>query len=104
MDAPMMPVGLDTSAIRSLSGTTYEVPAGASPAETAEKFEAMLATMLVKEMRRAVPEGFFGEGAAGDIYSGWLDEHVGQTLAGHDALHVREMIEKSVIQKIEAQQ
>ena len=101
MDLPLMPSGLDTGATRSLLGTKFEVPEGANAPETAQKFEAVLATMLVKEMRRAIPEGFFGDGAAGDIYSGWLDEHVGQTLANTDALHVRDMLEKSVMQKIE---
>jgi Rod binding domain-containing protein len=102
MDAPLMPAGLDTSSLRSLAGTKLEMQDGAAPAETAQKFEALLATMLVKEMRRALPEGFFGDGASGDIYSGWLDEHVGQVLANDDGLHVRDMLEKSVMQKVEA--
>ncbi|MBL8858727.1 MAG: rod-binding protein [Planctomycetes bacterium] len=100
MDAPFMPVGLQSASLRTL-GPEIEGP---TTPETAEKFEAMLATMFVKEMRRAVPEGFFGEGAAGDIYSGWLDEHVGKTLAADDSLHLRDMIEKSVMRKIEEQQ
>ena len=102
MDAPLMPAGLDLGALRSLTSTKLDTPEGASPAETAHKFQALLATMFVKEMRRAVPEGFFGEGAAGDIYSGWLDEHVGQALANDDGFHMREMLEKSVMQKVEA--
>ena len=102
MDAFLMPTGLDASSLRSMSATKFEMQPGASPTETAQKFEALLATMLVKEMRRAIPEGFFGDGAAGDIYSGWLDEHVGGALAKDDGLHVRDMLEKSVMQKVEA--
>lgn len=101
MDAPLLPAGLDLGSLRALQATRFEAQDGAAPAETAQKFEALLATMLVKEMRRAVPEGFFGEGAAGDIYSGWLDEHVGQALANDDGLHMRDMLEKSVRQKVE---
>lgn len=102
MDLPLMPSGLDLSSLRSITGTKFEAPEGATPGETAQKFEALLATMLVKEMRRAIPEGFFGDGAAGDIYSGWLDEHVGQALANDDGLRMRDILEKSVMQKVEA--
>jgi Rod binding domain-containing protein len=102
MDAPLMPAGLEASSLRSLTAKQLEMNAGESPRETAQKFEALLATMLVKEMRRAVPEGFFGDGAAGDIYSGWLDEHVGAAVARDDGLHVRDMLERSVMQKVEA--
>ena len=100
MDAPYMPIGLKSAPMLSLESALE----GPTTPETAEKFEAMLATMLVKEMRRSVPEGFFGEGSAGDIYSAWLDEHVGKTLASNDSLRMREMIERSVMNKIEAQQ
>src|SRR5207247_3745043 len=62
--------------------------AHADEAETARKFESVLATQLVKQMRSSLEKGFFGEGAAGDIYSGWLDESVGQSLADRDALHL----------------
>lgn len=100
MQSPLLPTGLDSLTTRlSLDKRAPQ----ATPGETAKKFESVLATLLVKEMRRSIPEGFFGEGASGDIYSGWLDDHVGQTLAARDALHMREMIEKSVLQKSEAQ-
>ena len=61
----------------------------------------MFSTLLVKEMRRSLSAGFFGEGADGDIYSGWLDQHVGDALAERDALHMRDMIQRSVLQKAE---
>jgi Rod binding domain-containing protein len=64
----------------------------ADEAETARKFEAVLATQLVKQMRSSLQKGFFGEGAAGDIYSGWLDESIGKSLAGRDALHLQAMV------------
>ena len=47
----------------------------------ADEFSALLGTMLVKELRKSLPEGFFGEGPGSDIMNGWLDEHVGKTLA-----------------------
>ena len=55
--------------------------------ETAEKLEALFATMLVKELRKSLPnEGFFGEGRGADIFNGWMDEFLGQQLADDGAL------------------
>lgn len=72
---------------------------GAPAGEAASKMEEVFASMLVKEMRRALPEGFFGEGSAGDIYSGWLDEQVGKSLADRDCLHLEEMLRSSIERK-----
>jgi Rod binding domain-containing protein len=108
MDGIQLPIGLDTANLRAFDAlksravdARSESASGADTAETAKKFESVFATLLVKEMRRSLGDGFFGEGADGDIYSGWLDEHVGQTLAERDALHMREMIERSVLNKSE---
>ena len=73
--------------------------AHADEAETARKFESVLATQLVKQMRSSLEKGFFGEGAAGDIYSGWLDESVGKSLADRDALHLQQMVLASLKHK-----
>jgi len=99
VDLPIVPPGLDsTASIRKL-GANVDPKA---PNDAAKKFETVLATLLVKEMRRSLSEGFFGEGADGDIYSGWLDDHVGQTLAQRDALHMSSIIESGVAQKAQA--
>ncbi len=99
MELPTIPTGLaSTASIRNL-GTVNGVN---GPSETAKKFGSVLATLLVKEMRKSLSEGFFGEGADGDIYSGWLDEQVGQTLADRDSLHMTDLIERGVAQKSEA--
>ena len=73
--------------------------AGRSPAEAAARMEEVFSTMLVKEMRRALPEGFFGGGNAGDVYSGWLAAQVGKSLADRDALHLEEMLRHSIERK-----
>jgi len=64
--------------------------------EAAAKFEALMATTLVKEMRKALPEGFFGKGAGSDVFEGWLDEHVGKALAESGALDLAGMIKTSI--------
>ena len=74
----------------------------ASAAGVPRQFSKLLATMLVKEMRRALPEGFFGEGAGSDIFDGWLDEHMGAALADRDGLRLEDMIAHSMQLKIDA--
>ena len=49
--------------------------------QAAKQFEELLATMLVRELRRGLPDGFFGAGAGSDVFEGWLDEHLGRSLA-----------------------
>ena len=65
----------------------------------ARRFQALLASMLVKEMRSSLSEGFFGSGAGGDVYGGWLDEHIGETLARRDALHLESTLRDSLDRK-----
>ena len=66
---------------------------GASPAEAGRKLEALFATMLVKELRRSLPnEGFFGEGAGADIYNGWFDQHIADSLSASGALELAGMV------------
>lgn len=74
-----------------------------SAAEVPEQFSKLLATMLVKEMRQALPEGFFGEGTGSDIFDGWLDEHLGSALAQRDGLRIEGMLAHSMQSKLDAQ-
>ena len=74
----------------------------ANPAEAAEMFESLLATMLVKEARRSLGEGgFFGKGPGADVFGGWLDEHVGQALADGWDLDLAGMVRAGLIEKQE---
>ena len=56
--------------------------------EAAAAFESLLATVMVKELRRGLSDGFFGSRAGADVFDGWLDEHLGGALAGTGALDV----------------
>ena len=59
----------------------------AEAARTGEQMEALFSTLLVKELRKALPnEGFFGEGRGADIFNGWMDEFLGERLAADGAL------------------
>lgn len=61
-----------------------------------KKMESLFATMLVKEMRQALPEGFFGKGPGADIYEGWLDEHIGKSLTEGRGLGISELLERTI--------
>jgi len=60
--------------------------------EAAEKFEELFATVLVKEMRKGLSDGFFGKGPGADVFEGWLDKHVGGALAASGSLDLAGII------------
>lgn len=64
--------------------------------ETAIQFEKLFAVMLVRELRRSMPQGPFGQGAGADVYEGWFDEHLGNALAAHDALGLTGMVDAAI--------
>ena len=67
--------------------------------EAAQSFERLLATMLVHEMTKSLPEGFFGSGPGADTFNGWLEEHLGNSLADSGALGLTEAVRASLIRK-----
>ncbi len=64
--------------------------------EAAREFETLLAVQLVRELRRALPDGLFGKGAGADVYEGWFDEHLGRALAERDALGFARVVEAAL--------
>jgi Rod binding domain-containing protein len=84
-----------------LEDTLRAARAGES-GEAATAFQEVLATLLVKELRRSVPQGLFGQGAGADVYEGWFDEHLGRTLAERDALGLAKTIQASLARKADA--
>jgi Rod binding domain-containing protein len=76
--------------------------ARADDAEASRGLEKLFATLLVKEMRRALADGFFGTGSSGDIYGGWFDEHIGAALAESGTLDLAGMIKTSLSAKSRA--
>lgn len=68
----------------------------------ANKFEELLATMLVKELRKGLGKGLFGEGAGSDIYAGWFDSHIGEALARDGGLDLEGIIRVGIDSKIAA--
>jgi Rod binding domain-containing protein len=62
------------------------------PDEAAKAFEEVFSRQLVREMRRGLPEGFFGKGVGADAFESWLDEHLGAQLARDGALGIAGML------------
>jgi Rod binding domain-containing protein len=95
--------GLAREARTSEAEQAERVAGGGPPArDVPREFSKLLATMLVKEMRQALPEGFFGEGTGSDIFDGWLDEHIGTALAQRDGLRLEGLIAESMRIKVDA--
>lgn len=69
--------------------------------DAAQRFEELLATVLVKELRRALPDGLFGQGPGADVFEGWFDEHLGKSLARDGALGLGEIVREGLLRKAE---
>lgn len=72
-------------------------------AEAAKQLESVFARMLVRELRRALPEGPFGGGAGADVYEGWFDEHLGQALVERDALGLAGLVKTGIGRAVAAE-
>lgn len=73
---------------------------GPSARDAGEKLESLFATMLVKELRKALPdEGFFGSGPGADVFNGWLDEFLGEQLARDGALGLAGRVETALAER-----
>ncbi|MFT7669344.1 MAG: hypothetical protein ACI8X5_002044 [Planctomycetota bacterium] len=72
---------------------------GGDHAAAGAQFEKLLATMLVKEMRKTLSDGFFGEGPGADSFGGWLDESIGDNLAGNWELDIAGLVKTNLDNK-----
>ena len=64
---------------------------GGSNEEVAQSFESVFASMLVKEVRSTLSEGFFGSEQS-DVFGGMFDLHMGRALTEGRGLGIREMV------------
>ena len=69
---------------------------GQDPEVAARDFEALLGTLLVKELRQSLPDGFFGKGEGFETFEGWFDEILGEKLAESGALELAGMVKASL--------
>lgn len=85
------------SQLANLTAQQGDLPeTGGDKVQTAKQFEALLATMLVKEMRQSLDDGFFGKGPGADTFGGWLDKSIGDSLAGNWQLDLAGMVKTNI--------
>jgi Rod binding domain-containing protein len=94
-------LGAQASSIAQASDVARAAKAGATARsgkvdDAVKNFEELLSTMLVREMRRGVEDGFFGGGAGSDTFEGWLDEHLGRSLARDGVFDLAQAIRTSI--------
>jgi Rod binding domain-containing protein len=103
MDGLQLPTGQASIAARGASEHALDALRARAnadePAVAAKKFEALFATLLVKEMRQSLSEGFFGSGPHADVYAGWLDSALGEALAQDGSLHLADGVRESLERK-----
>lgn len=68
----------------------------AHDAEVAQRVEGLFAQIFVKELRRGLGDGFFGQGAGSDTFEAWLDESLGEALARDGVLDLAGRIRASL--------
>lgn len=97
----MAGMGARGAATDRLAARAAELRADPGAVDAAQRFEELLATLLVKELRRALPDGLFGQGPGADVFEGWFDEHLGQSLARGGALGLAEIVQEGLVRKTE---
>jgi Rod binding domain-containing protein len=59
--------------------------------EAAEQFEGYMVEMMVREMRKTVPEGMFSSSAV-DMFAGVLDQEISKSIAASGGLGFARML------------
>ena len=78
-----MPLPIDTNSL----------DAHSSKEEVAAAFESLFTSLLLKEMRKTLPEGLFGAENS-DVLGGMFDQYMGQALAQGEGIGVRQLVMK----------
>jgi len=69
--------------------------------QVAREVEGLFTQILVKELRKGLGDGFFGQGVGADTFEGWLDEHLGESLAKDGVLNLAGMIKTNLAERRE---
>ena len=97
MDLANMTSQIGMSSLTSFQADNEALPdLNGDKVAAAKKFEALLATLLVKEMRKTLPKGFFGDGPGSDSFNGWLDKSIGDNLASSWDVNIAGMVKTSL--------
>lgn len=72
---------------------------GSEPEVVAREMESLFATVLVKEMRKGLGEGFFGSGPGADTFAGWFDEQLGASIASRGSLGLADTVAEALVRQ-----
>lgn len=81
---------LDSAAVKAT-----DVARSGNDEHAAKELEKLFLSVLVKEMRKSLPEGFFGKGPGASVYSGLFDEVLAESLATGTGTGLRQAILES---------
>lgn len=90
------------SATEGLAAEARRLERNGEHEKAGREMESVFGVMLVRELRRALPQGLFGQGPGADVFEGWFDEHLGRALAERDTLGLSGMVKTSLRAKEEA--
>ncbi len=77
-------------------GSLRSAVEGGRVEEAGKAFETYFSSLLVRELRRSLPEGLVGGGTGSDVYEAWFDEHVGRALADAKGLGIQQMLQPHI--------
>jgi Rod binding domain-containing protein len=72
-------------------------------ARVGKQFEALLSSLLVKEVRSTLENGFFGESTGADTFNGWIDDHVGRMIAERGDLGLARVVDGEIARRVGAE-
>lgn len=72
---------------------------GRSPAEIGKAFEAMFASLLIKQMRQSLEENTLFANDSGDVRGGMFDQFMGEHIAASGRLGIADMIRRQLEQR-----
>lgn len=95
---------IDISALNSTRAAEQAQGISSNQDNASQQMEELFATMLVKELRKSLPnEGFFGKGKGADVFNGWMDDFLGRQLAQEGALDLAGRVKVALEESGEAQ-
>lgn len=79
-------------ALDSVAAKATDIARSGNDELAAREFEKLFLSVLVKEMRQSLPEGFFGKGPGASVYGGMFDEVLAESLAAGAGTGLRQAI------------
>ncbi len=88
---------VDATSFASLAhGSASDVEQAAQDDDAARKFEAMIAKMMIKELRRSLPEGSLFGSREMEMFADFFDQAFAEQMTGGEGLGLRDGIERSL--------